>query len=100
VEERLRFYDTGVAPKKNVDVMHEVLEEVRKEGLLKESKESKKRGAEEGIFDYGHLSEFSEEAPKKKRKSKKKEAEEDTAMEVEAPAQEQEKKKKKKKRAE
>merc|ERR1712066_572872 len=29
VEERLRFYDTGEAPKKNIDVMKEVMDELR-----------------------------------------------------------------------
>ncbi len=31
VEERLRFYDSGEAPKKNIDAMKEVLEELRAE---------------------------------------------------------------------
>lgn len=32
VEERLDFYDKGVAPRKNVDVMKEVLENLEKKG--------------------------------------------------------------------
>lgn len=32
VEERLDFYDKGVAPRKNVDVMKEVLETLEKKG--------------------------------------------------------------------
>jgi len=32
VEERLGFYDKGVAPRKNVDVMKEVLENLEKKG--------------------------------------------------------------------
>jgi len=31
VEERLRFYDNGTLPRKNVDVMHEVIEELKLE---------------------------------------------------------------------
>ena len=30
VEDRLKFYETGEAPKKNVDVMHEAMQEVTK----------------------------------------------------------------------
>lgn len=32
MEERLEFYDKGVAPRKNVDVMKEVLESLEKKG--------------------------------------------------------------------
>lgn len=32
VEERLDFYDKGVAPRKNVDVMKEVMENLEKKG--------------------------------------------------------------------
>ena len=28
VEDRLKFYETGDAPKKNIDVMHEAMQEV------------------------------------------------------------------------
>ena len=34
VEERLEFYDKGVAPRKNVDVMKEVMENLEKKGTL------------------------------------------------------------------
>jgi len=40
VEDRLKFYDSGVAPKKNIDVMREVLEEVR---ITSEGTEKKKK---------------------------------------------------------
>jgi len=42
VEERLKFYETGDLPRKNEDVMREVLEEVKQDGLLMDI-ESKKR---------------------------------------------------------
>ncbi|KAL1520233.1 hypothetical protein AB1Y20_023703 [Prymnesium parvum] len=42
VEERLRFYDTGEAPKKNIDAMKEVLNELREENGGDESKDAKK----------------------------------------------------------
>ena len=34
VEERLRFYDTGAAPRKNVDVMNAVRKELEEAGVL------------------------------------------------------------------
>merc|ERR1719424_1031158 len=34
VEQRLRFYDSGEAPRKNIDVMRAVMEELRAEGKL------------------------------------------------------------------
>lgn len=33
VEERLDFYDKGVAPRKNVDVMKEVIENLQNKGI-------------------------------------------------------------------
>lgn len=33
VEERLDFYDKGVAPRKNVDVMKQVIENLDKKGI-------------------------------------------------------------------
>lgn len=99
VEERLRFYEEGVAPRKNLDVMQEALSKVAKEiqqeagegedgKAEKKKKKKKKREAEEDA-----VADATEEAPKKKKKKKAAEAEE----EEEAPA---EKKKKKKKKAE
>jgi nucleolar protein 56 len=38
VEERLDFYDKGVAPRKNVDVMKEVLENLEKKGTYDPTK--------------------------------------------------------------
>lgn len=35
VEERLDFYDKGVAPRKNIDVMKAALETAEKKGILK-----------------------------------------------------------------
>merc|ERR1712070_1284298 len=46
VEQRLRFYDSGEAPKKNVDAMQEVLAELRAEGTIGEKKK-KDKGADE-----------------------------------------------------
>lgn len=41
VEERLRFYDTGEAPKKNIDVMKEVIDELREEEAATSGKDTK-----------------------------------------------------------
>ncbi|KNC80278.1 nucleolar protein 56 [Sphaeroforma arctica JP610] len=60
VEERLAFYETGVAPQKNLTVMQDAAEEVRKENG--EVKPTKKRSRDED----------SEEKPSKKIKKEKK----------------------------
>lgn len=104
VEERLRFYEDGVAPKKNIDVMREVIEEVKKDGLLAESsmevetpkkdkkkKKKKNKGEEETPEEEEQVE---EETPKKE---KKKRAAEATPMETETPEKSKKKKKKKSK---
>merc|ERR1711931_437225 len=47
VEERLKFYETGDLPRKNVDVMNEAVEEAAAETKKKKKKDKKKRKAEE-----------------------------------------------------
>lgn len=79
VDERLHFYNTGETPKKNVDAMKEVLDEIKKEN--EGTKKRKKSETEESV----------EETPKKTKKKKKVEAEEET----EKPAKKEKKKKKK-----
>jgi len=59
VEERLSFYDTGVAPKKNIDVMREAIK-VAGKGEKKKKKKSKKEGSADE-------EEEEEEKPKKVR---------------------------------
>mmetsp|Transcript_17180 Transcript_17180/g.44988 ORF Transcript_17180/g.44988 Transcript_17180/m.44988 type:complete len:485 (+) Transcript_17180:236-1690(+) len=76
VEERLRFYEDGVAPRKNISVMHEALEKLKEEG-----------GAEGAAAEDGEK--------KKKKKDKKKKREQ--ADEEEQPVTEEKPKKKKKK---
>ena len=66
VEERLTFYENGTVPRKNVDVMKEVLDEVAQDGLLKAAEDAHSK--------------------KKDKKKKKKKAQEEEAMEVEQPA--------------
>ena len=43
VEDRLKFYDTGEAPKKNIDAMKEVLEAMNKSGAEGENDEDRKK---------------------------------------------------------
>lgn len=89
VEERLKFYDTGDAPRKNVDVMSAVAESLRKIATKTEkvSKKSKKSiGGDEKAGD--------DEKKEKKDKKRSKEVA-DAAEEV---VEEDEGKKKKKKK--
>ena len=75
VEERLRFYEDGVAPRKNIDVMQEVLGALGDAGVdgdevaEKKSKKEKKRKA----ADEEEEAPVTEEKPKKKKKKDKKE---------------------------
>jgi len=84
VEERLRFYETGQKPRKNVDVMHDILEEVKSEGLYVESaeKEEKTNG---------------EKSDKKDEKRKKNDDEDEEEMEVEEKEDEEEEEEEKEK---
>lgn len=74
VEERLKFYETGAAPRRNIDVMEEISREL-KAGSVKETKDvnsSKKR--KETFMDVDDDKEDNEdESPKKKSKKEKKE---------------------------
>merc|ERR1712240_700886 len=87
VEERLKFYETGDLPRKNVDVMNEAVEEAALETKKKKKKDKKKRKAEEAnttldtTADAANTTveestvEESDEPPKKKKKKKNKENE-------------------------
>lgn len=88
VEDRLKFYDTGDIPKKNIEVMQEALEEVRQtqlpsqEGKSSKKKKDKKRKLSEsenvgnGVTNGdGDLSLNGEEPQKKKKKKKKSKSE-------------------------
>eukprot|EP01133_Synstelium_polycarpum_P007997 gene7997-9392_t len=107
VDDRLEFFTNGVAPKRNIDVMREVIKEVEedfpmsvdapkksskkqkveeKEEKVEEKKSSKKEKKEEKVV----------EEKKSSKKSKKSEEKEEDAMEVEAkPAKKSSKKEKK-----
>merc|ERR1711936_646821 len=76
VEDRLKFFETGDIPKKNMDVMNEALETIKKEESefkTKEKKKKKKRKAEE-MED--------EEQPESEAKKKKIEEEPEPEPEV------------------
>lgn len=100
VEERLEFYKTGKAPKKNIDVMHDAMklagddgeeEKPKKEKKAKkEKKDSKEKKEEEAPVDM----ETDEKSEKKAKKDKKRKAEEEPEEEVK-----KEKKEKKSKKA-
>ncbi|XP_076645506.1 nop56 ribonucleoprotein [Halictus rubicundus] len=94
VEDRLKFYETGEIPKKNIDVMKEALEEAAQvlasmepETPKKKKKKDKKRksetlengtqngtenGAENGLIENGTQDETEEPVKKKKKKKKSK----------------------------
>jgi len=85
VEQRLRFYDSGEAPKKNLDAMQEVIDEIKAEsaGSNKPKKKDKKDKVRKGDADA------EEEAQPKKKKKKE-------GVDESAAADDKEKKKKKK----
>ncbi|XP_076667730.1 nop56 ribonucleoprotein isoform X1 [Andrena cerasifolii] len=85
VEDRLKFYETGEVPRKNIDVMKEALEEVaqvaanvEEESPKKKKKKDKKRksevlenGKENGFSENGVANETEEPVKKKKKKKSK-----------------------------
>ena len=88
VEDRLKFYDTGDAPKKNIDVMKEAIEELNKS------------------IAEGGRQEVDKKKKKKKKKDKKAEVEEEEKPEIKQEVKSEpeveensQKKKKKKKKA-
>lgn len=83
VEDRLKFFETGEIPKKNIDVMKEALkesliaaEQSSKESSKKRKKDKKKKhevlenGKENEYVENGHAEQADEPVPKKKKKSK------------------------------
>merc|ERR1712001_749387 len=103
VEDRLKFFETGDIPKKNMDNMNEALETIKKEESefkTKEKKKKKKRKAEEmedeeqteseakkkKVEEVEPKPEITEtaETPKSEKKKKKKKNKDESAMEEEA----------------
>jgi len=103
VEERLKMFEDGDVPRKNVDVMKEAMEAVKSaQGPSEEAPSGTKRKLEEPAVEGG------EEPVKKKKKKKKKaqeeeepsaEAETKTEESIEPESESPKKKKKKKKKA-
>jgi len=95
VEDRLKFYETGDIPKKNIDVMKEALEEAQQEQTQLDSSEKKKKkkkdkkrklsesapeeeeNGENGVTNGNHDTNGQDEPQKKKKKKKKKSESED-----------------------
>ncbi|CAI5738717.1 unnamed protein product [Hyaloperonospora brassicae] len=103
VEERLAFYESGAAPRKNADVMQEVSEELQLAAASggkkqKKDKKSKKRPAvEEDVEVEQGKDDTVGEKPKKAKKDKKLKSVDEEVAAVAAPAADADKKKKKKK---
>merc|ERR1711990_845220 len=70
VEDRLKFYETGDLPRKNVEVMAEAVEEAAEDAKKKKKKEKKKRKAEDTEEPVSEEA-ATEEPPKKKKKKNK-----------------------------
>ena len=98
VEERLAFYENGTVPRKNVDVMKEVLAEVEQDGLLKAEADKKQRKKDKKKKrKEAEAAAMEEEAAPVEKKKKKRAPVEEAPMEVQeevAPSKRDKKKKK------
>lgn len=105
VEDRLKFFETGDIPKKNLDVMMEAVESLKKEESefqtvnSKKEKKKKKRKAEEEAPEADAEEEEAAEAPPKKKKKKMDVAQEEAVADTPTKEPSSEKKKKKKKKS-
>lgn len=80
VEDRLKFYETGDIPKKNIDVMKEALEELQQLGKYDKKKKKKRKSEQNDTLNSsnGALNSVvnqNDEPPKKKKKKNKKQEE-------------------------
>lgn len=101
VEERLTFYDTGAAPRKNVDVMTSVSEELRKAASATakaNGKEKDKKRKSEVVEPTNDEPEEDRSEQKKKKKDKKSKTEEVEVRKEESEDESEKKKKKKEKK--
>merc|ERR1712226_451555 len=96
VEDRLKFYETGDLPRKNVEVMAEAVEEAAEEIAKKKKKEKKKKKRK--AEDADTTADVSTEEPpkKKKKKNKEKEVAAETTVNTTADLEDETPKKKKK----
>ncbi|XP_073525577.1 LOW QUALITY PROTEIN: uncharacterized protein [Phyllobates terribilis] len=92
VEERLDFYDKGIAPKKNIDVMKAAIEVVNSKDddemdvdeTVSEKKSKKKKSKGEVEEEAANVDEDDDEEPKEDLKSEKKKKKEKRKLEEEA----------------
>jgi len=70
VLDRLKFYDSGVIPSKNIEIMHAVVEELKNDQT--KAMESTPAEQPEEIHEEVKMEEVVEEKPKKEKKMKKK----------------------------
>jgi len=97
VEDRLKFYETGDLPRKNVEVMAEAVEEAAEAAKKNKKKEKKKRKAEDAEESVEEEAAVTEEPPKKKKKNKGDAEAAETTVNTTADVEEDETPKKKKK---
>ncbi|KAL1204821.1 putative nucleolar protein 5-1 [Cardamine amara subsp. amara] len=71
VEERLDFYDKGVAPRKNVDVMKEVMDSLDKKGEGEKTVEASEKKKKRKTVEKENENDKEEEKSKKKKKKSK-----------------------------
>merc|ERR1712088_1132114 len=95
VEDRLKFYETGDLPRKNVEVMAEAVEEAAEDAKKKKKKEKKKRNAEDADESVSEPAVVTEEPPKKNKGEEVEVAAAETTLNTTAEADTPEKKKKK-----
>ncbi|XP_028391508.1 nucleolar protein 56-like [Dendronephthya gigantea] len=98
VEERLKFYESGEAPRKNIDVMKEAISEVTSSQTSEKKKKRKKKKEKNGLNETTDGQESLVETPVEKASTKKKKSSEDMEEDaVELPEETPKSKKKKKK---
>ena len=91
VEERLKFYETGAAPRKNIDVMEEIRKSLDVDG-------GDKKASEDVDMESPETPKSSKKKSKKDKKKRKHSDEEDSGEEVKKSAKKSAKKEKKKKK--
>jgi nucleolar protein 56 len=91
VEERLKFYETGAAPRRNIDVMEEVSKELKAASSARIS-----TSAAAAPMDIDDDEDVPRSEKKKKKKEKKRKSVDDVAADVDAIVKESSKKKKRK----
>jgi len=99
MEERLTFLASGTKPRKNKEVMNEVIDELKKEGLFYGDKVRVAKGDDDDSEDDAEMADATEKKSKKDKKDKKdkKRKRSEVPDDSEDEAEEEKPKKKKKK---